>query len=140
MITDSVPPNLDWVKVRAECSIAHIFKELELGAREDAEKAQSLVPANQTTKFSVTKIVGSRFAVVRADDPLSPISQSVYFVCKRNEITVSDDSELGEKLRMTATLTLTNTGHCKLKVGSEELFQWQFRRMALEALFFDAPR
>jgi hypothetical protein len=36
-----------------------------------------------------------------------------------------------------ATLTLTNEGKCKLKVeGGEELYDWQFRRMVLENLFF----
>jgi hypothetical protein len=35
-----------------------------------------------------------------------------------------------------ASITLTNGGQCKLRVGEEELEQWQFRRMALEKLFF----
>ena|SRR5258706_6397519 len=136
MESNPIPASLDWVRTRAECSIQHVFKELELGVREDCEKAQSLVPSQAQTKFSVTKVMGSRFAVVRVDDPITSISQSVYFTCKRNEIQVHKEGSVGNELQMSATLTLTNSGECKLKVGSEELYQWQFRRMALEDLFF----
>jgi hypothetical protein len=132
-----IPDNLDWVKARAECSLQHIFKELELGVRQDCEKAQALVPPKYPTTFSVTKTYGTRFAAVRVDDPLSAISRSIYFACSGGKITVSSDGSVGEEVKMTATLTLTNEGHCKLKVGDEELFQWQFRRMALEDLFFN---
>jgi hypothetical protein len=136
MTTNPIPINLDWVKARAECSIHLVFKELELGVREDVEKAQSLVRPHETIRFSVAKGNSSRFAAMRVDDPIASISQSVYFVCKGNEIHVYEESKAGEELRMTATLTLTNEGHCKLKVGNEELYQWQFRMMALEGLFF----
>lgn len=136
MTNNPVPENLDWVTVRGQCSVAHVFKELELGVREDIAKAQSLVGPHEEIRFSLAKAVTNRFAAVRVDDPITSISQSVYFVCKRSSIEVHEDGSVGEELRMTATLTLTNEGHCKLKVGDQELFQWQFRRMALEGLFF----
>jgi len=139
MTSNPIPSNLDWVKVRAECSIHHVFKELELGVHEDIEKMQSFVKPDETIKFSVVKTSSGRFAAMRVNNPFST-SQSVYFVCKNNEISVHEDGSFGEELRMTATLTLTNDGHCKLKVGDEELYQWQFRRMALERLFFGAAR
>jgi hypothetical protein len=136
MSTNPIPAHLDWVKVRAQCSIQHVFKELELGVCEDVEQAQSLVGPNERIRFSVAKSGTSRFAALRINDPITSISHSVYFSCRRNEIQVSEDGSHGEEPRMTATLTLTNEGHCKLKVGNEELYQWQFRRMALEGLFF----
>lgn len=136
MTSNPIPASLDWVKTRAECSIQHVFKELELGVREDCEKAQLLVSPQEQIRFSVTKAVGSRFAAVRVDDPITSIAESVYFVCKRNEIQVLVEGSMSSEAKMSATLTLTNSGECKLKVGGEELYQWQFRRMALEELFF----
>ena len=41
-----------------------------------------------------------------------------------------------DKLICSATLTLNRLGKCRLLVNEEELTQWQFRRMALEKLFF----
>jgi ornithine cyclodeaminase/alanine dehydrogenase-like protein (mu-crystallin family) len=35
-----------------------------------------------------------------------------------------------------ASITLNSDGQCKLKVGNDELEQWQVRRMALETLSF----
>ena len=35
-----------------------------------------------------------------------------------------------------ATLTLTDDGNCKIKVGKDELEPWQFLRLVLEPLFF----
>ena len=49
-------------------------------------------------------------------------------------ISVSD----GSKRLFEATLTLDDTGECRLKVNGQEREFWQFRKMALEALFFDA--
>jgi len=135
-----IPSNLDWVTARAECSVVHVFKEIEQGVIADVEKAQSFVLPTEPIKFSIAKGASNRFTVVRVDDPISAISHSVYFVCKRGEIQVYEDAANGEELRMKATLTLTDDGHCKLKVGDEELYQWQFRRRALENLFFGIPR
>ena len=36
-----------------------------------------------------------------------------------------------------ATLTLTDAGECKFKVGDDELYAWQLLRRALEGLFFN---
>jgi hypothetical protein len=63
-------------------------------------------------------------------------SRSVDFVCTRDEIQVSDDKD---QLLYSASLTLNDEGKCRLRVGDKELTQWQFRRMALEKLFF-GPR
>jgi hypothetical protein len=132
----NIPSTLDWVKVRSACSIFQVFSELELGVRQDVEHMQSLVKANQNIAFSFAKGSIRRFSVTRVDDPLMSIGESIYFDCTGKEISVSGETATGEKKMLVAELTLTNDGECKLKVGDQELYQWQFRRMALERLFF----
>jgi hypothetical protein len=135
MTSKPLPEDFHWVIARSKCSIATMFMELELGVIDDTEKAQSLVPPQEWTKFSVTKTIGTRFAAARVDDPVTCRATRVHFSYANNEIQVHDNDG---KLLLKATLTLTNDGECKLKVGEQELDQWQFRRMALESLFFPA--
>jgi hypothetical protein len=128
-----LPADFHWVVARSKCSIAVVFTELQLGAVDDAKKAHSNLSQEGWPTFEATNIIGNSFCVVRAHNPVC--SKRVEFSRSENEIQVRDNDG---KLFMTATLTLTNEGECKLKVGDQELDQWQFRRMALENLFFPA--
>jgi hypothetical protein len=134
---NQAPASLEWVKKRAACSIQQVFAELKLGVKGDVEDMQSTLKPQEETRFNFAE-AGKRFSVTRVDDPMSSIGQSVYFECSNKTIIVSGDGDFGEEKMFTAELTLTNEGHCKLKVGQDELYQWQFRRMALERLFFKA--
>jgi hypothetical protein len=129
-----LPQNFHWVLARAKCSAANVFKELELGIRDDVEKAQSLVEKHETIVFSVSQTQNNRFSVLRVDDPITSASESVDFSCINSAILVH-----GEGVNMCALLTLTNDGECKLRVEDDELDQWQFRKMALQKLFFRIP-
>ena len=120
---------------RGVSAIINYFKELEQGVREDIDIAQSLVPVRYQTKFDVVKAVNTRFSATRADDPMTAFTRSVDFVCSKGQITVYDDKDAE---MFAAILTLSNDGKCRLVVDGKELTQWQFRRMALEKLFFSS--
>jgi hypothetical protein len=131
---DKVPEQFDWVHARSKCSLASVFKELEQGVREDIDIAQSLVPPKNELRFSVVKAVGSRFSATRVDDPFtSSLGRSVDFAYSKDRITVYNEKD---EMLFAATLTLNNKGKCRLVVNNKELTQWEFRRMALEKLFF----
>jgi hypothetical protein len=132
MSSQEIPEHFAWVRARNQCSVPHIFKEIEQGVREDVEAAQSLVPPREEIKFSVAQTTTKRFSAIRVDDPMRGISSSRDFVCSRDQIEVYD----GHQLLYSASLTLNNEGKCRLLVEEKELTQWQFRRMALEKLFF----
>lgn len=123
----------DWVRARAACSIAKIFKELELGTQNDVDAINSQRPEGVHIKFSVSKVSGDHFSVVREATNFPPI-YAVDFALSEDEIHVEGDERIN--VDFVATLTLTNKGECRLRVGSEELEQWQVRRKALEQLFF----
>jgi|ERR1039457_7238742 hypothetical protein len=133
MSSQEVLEQFDWVHARSACRAVNVFKELEQSVREDVDAAQSLVPARSEIKFSVVKAVASRFSVVRVEDPMTSSSRSVDFAYGNDRINVYDDKD---QLMYSATLTLNNQGACRLLVNDEQLTQWQFRRMALEKLFF----
>jgi hypothetical protein len=132
MSSQEIPDKFEWVKARSECLLPTVFKELEQGVREDVDAAQSLVPPRSELKFSFAKAATRSFSAVRVDDPMRGISRSVDFLCAKDKIEAYDNSQL----LYSASLTLNNEGKCRLLVEHKELTQWQFRRMALEKLFF----
>lgn len=126
-----LPTEFDWVRARAACSLSVIFKELHLGAENDAKAIQRVADAQ--VGCSVTQLMRNRFSVVRSD---SGFPESVTFVLSDGAITARNDDDT---VIARATVTLNDRGECKLKTDTDELEQWQFRRRALEKLFF-GPR
>jgi hypothetical protein len=120
--------DFNWVKARAECSAAQVFKELELGAKEDVEKRNLLRSPEEQFRFLVAQAGPDRFAVIRE---AARGSRSVDFMLAHSIISV--DAGLS---KFSGVITLNNFGECRLRVGNDELEQWQFRRKALEQLFF----
>jgi hypothetical protein len=131
-----VPENLNWVKVRAACSIGAMFKALELGAHEDVAEVTLLIKPQDNIAFSVVAN-HRRFSVIREDGATAgtpvPVTREVNFVLEGKAIVISDGNG---RLQLKATITLNNEGQCKLVVENNEVEQWQVRRMALEKLFF----
>jgi hypothetical protein len=128
-----IPEELNWVKARHECSLVQIFKTLELGVKSDIDAINALILPGVMLKFHLASH-GSRFSATCEVN--GQHSHSVDFGLKDNEISISEDNTP----KFAATLALTNTGACKLRVGNEELEQWQVRRKALETFFFDQNR
>jgi hypothetical protein len=118
----------DWVSARAECSAWKVFKELEQGARGDLDSINSKRQPEDHTKFELAKYGNDRFSILCVGEPKRG---SVDFLLKDEEIIVT-----GSGVPLTATLTINNKRQCRLKVKGEDLEQWQFRKMALEGLFF----
>jgi hypothetical protein len=134
-MTNKLPENFNWVKERSHCSLAVIFKELEHGVREDIATLQQLYPKDPAS-FDVSSSRNCFTVLLIANPMTSMITNSVEFLLTREGIKVEDKDKTES---LTVNLTLNHEGQCKLKVGTEELDQWQFRKMILEKLFF-GPR
>jgi hypothetical protein len=128
-----IPLELNWVKARAECSLVRVFKALELAVKEDVDAINSLLKPGSGMSFAVANY-GKRFSAVCEVNHYP--SNSVDFILEEDGIQIGESGNI----KFRATLTLTNSGRCKLKVNGEELEQWQVRRKALEDLFFDKNR
>ncbi len=126
-----LPENFRWVSARAICSASQVFQQLYNEVIGDVEERNSIPSGDSQVKFTVTTGKGN-FSVVR--QIYGSIPDSVNFAISRGGIiTVQDDDNT---FQFTATLTLNNEGKCRLRVGDNDLCLWQFRRMALEKLFF----
>lgn len=123
-----IPTNLDWVSVRAKCEISHIFDSLKDEVQKDVTAQNS---STGNSKFSV-QYAGDSFTVLCAD---GGGVRAIVFALSGKTIQIKN----GDRVHLfSASLTLNDTGECKLKVDNQELESWQLRRRALEELFFGA--
>ncbi|HEV3277716.1 MAG TPA: hypothetical protein VG860_12935 [Terriglobia bacterium] len=125
----------NWVKLRIDCSPFKVFVELRKGAKEDAEtrnKGRTDAEVNRYS-FDVTNGENDRVFTVWRHSPDENLNSAVDFSWSNSGILVRGFK--GQTL-IEATLTLDDEGNCKLRVGLENLTSWQFRKRALEPLFF----
>jgi hypothetical protein len=116
---------VDWVRARSKCSVAGVFDALKNEVAKDVDTQNSL---QGHSHFAVKHHEGS-FTVIEGD---GGSGRAVVFALSGNSIQIKT-SERSVVLK--ATITLNEEGRCVLKVG-QELESWQFRRRALEGLFF----
>jgi hypothetical protein len=87
--------------------------------------------ANTALGPFITALTPDGFAfIVSVKDEVGP---RVVFYYANERIEVKDEKR---NLKFFASLALNSSGRCVLRVDGEELEQWQFRKKALECLFF----
>lgn len=120
----------NWVKARHECSAARMFTRLALRAAANVKDRNDLQDQKPRggIKFEFESN-GARFAVFQ-DCHNRP---SVTFILDGGRICVEGDNP---PVCFAGTVTLNNEGQCRLKVGQEELEEWQVLKRALEGFFF----
>jgi hypothetical protein len=126
--------DFDWVAARSRCSLAVVFQQIASEVEEDVRKRNAKCPKDCGYEFSVIGPSASAFTVLLTGDRVD--RKLVKFNQTSKGITVHKDGSL--KPSIEASLTLNNDGECRLKIGTGEYDFWQFRRMALEELFFEA--
>jgi hypothetical protein len=125
-----IPPvDFDWVTARGECSVKSMFVSLLVGVRADVT-ARNKLAKPKTVRFEGQETMRT-FIVARYDDLQDGIATAT-FGYDGDKLTVL----LNGTLKAEATLTLNKKRECRLLVNGEELEQWQFRKMALESIFF----
>jgi hypothetical protein len=130
MSTSQLPPDFSWVRERAKCSTAEVFKRLQLEAERDVEAANSVFELAGFLEFRITtNSAHDVFIAAREGHPTQ-----IKFSLGSGKIHVKRDGQSDLEI----TLTLNNNGQCRLKVNGEdeELEVWQVLRMSLENLFF----
>lgn len=122
-----------WVTARHACSPFEVYKLLQSGCERDIEERNALrkSPTDDPFTFKLTTD-GDGFYVLRQGE--RRIASSVAFNWTEAGISVLGNDRT---VFLEATLTLNDEGECRLKVGAEELSLWQFRKRALEDLFFN---
>jgi hypothetical protein len=122
-------PNFDWVSARSACSLKTIFETLKLEVEKDVEIRNRLRPAMAHYVFKMVS-KADVFTVFVESNKAHPTTK---FSLSNDSIQLRDGEN---NLRCDAVLTLNNNGECRLRVHEREYTFWQFRRMALESMFF----
>jgi hypothetical protein len=122
--------NFDWVTERANCSTQKVFRALELGVKADADKRNAFRKDGEPKWETASSV--ERFSVFRAGGDAWP-AHVIEFALEGDRIAVySDSADI-----FGARITINNKGQCRLRVNDQELEEWQFRKKALEDLFFE---
>lgn len=123
--------DFDWVNARAECSLVAAFIRLEKSIKDDTAAANQHFKDHR--KFGVVTLQdGNSFSVYEDVQPPRHIS----FKLSESRISVVRRCDGGENIQFSATLTINKDKQCRFLVAGEELEEWQFRKKALEPLFF----
>ena len=125
--------SFDWVTARAACSIGSLFEQLKIQLKDDIDTRQSL--AKGPPFYYGFKYVAENNTVAALLEG-HKLHASVVFRLRNGVIEVLGADE---KVLFTAAATLNDEGECRLKVADQELELWQFRKRALEHLFFSIP-
>ena len=126
----AVPPHLNWVSVRAACTIVQVFNELCNEIDSDILDINSARQLKDDNKFQANVIGGS---MVIIGQPARFPRVVVKIGVVGDEIEVQDDST---RSAWRVGICLNNEGRCILKSKEVEMEHWQFRKKALESLFF----
>lgn len=129
--------DLEWVIERANCCPFAVFRKLQIETEKDVDLRNGLTPLPLVGQFKLEPDTGEAFSVSKANQHGTRV-ESVQFRCDKSGISVRRDN----KTFLEATLTLNDDGECRLRVKDKEtdlaLTTWQFRKRALENLFFGA--
>ena len=123
--------DFDWVDARADCSVTNVFVRLKADTGEDVD-AENRFFRGTGRKFAL--VPGPTSFIVHQD--IVP-PRSITFLLSEEKISASD--ERGRE-QLSATVTLNKDKQCRLLVNGEEMEEWQFRKKALERLFFSGGK
>jgi hypothetical protein len=121
----------DWVSARAQCTPFAVFEKLRAQVKVDMERRNSLMRDGD---------LASPFSLGTGPEWFSVSSKTldkyrgVTFTLTANGVAVHDATS--HTKICDAALMISDEGHCVLRVGSTELKFWQFRKLALQDLFF----
>jgi hypothetical protein len=125
--------DFNWVGARASCLLVGVFEQLKLDVEKDIQVRNSQIPAGKEIRFRLL-LNGDNFFVLVAGWDIG--NHSVKFVLTDSAIIVRDAEDINVLI---ASVTLSNDGKCRLLVAGQELELWQFRKTALDELFFRSP-
>jgi len=128
---NDVPQELNWVEKRAACTADSIFLQLVAGINDDV-KARNVAGYDANFAAELTR---DKQVLVIGQTGVWARKERIRIFPLHGKIEVRDEIR---SANFSAEVFLNEEGRCKLRLeDGKELEQWQFRRMALEALFFD---
>jgi hypothetical protein len=128
----NVPHDLDWVARRAACNVGQVFDELCVGIRKDIDAINQARGLKEPAHFAANLLSDNSTIVVGQPNRTPRVVVKIGIA--EESIGVSDASQ---GLEWSVTVALNDEGRCVLKCEDGVLLeQWQFRKKALDHLFF----
>jgi hypothetical protein len=125
----TVPQELNWVEKRAACNLAEVFHQLCMEIRNDIIAINSI-----KIKELYFKLETLRDGTIVIGQPNRAQMLTVSFSVVDQQIKVLDQATPSQ---WSVRIGLNNEGRCVLKLeDGSEMETWQFRKKALENLFF----
>ena len=128
----TIPQHLDWVAKRAACNVAQVFNEICEGVLSDVKVINEVRKLPPEESFQAT-FASDGFTLVIGRLGCLPRVVTRINACK-DQIIVSHQP--ASETDWCAEVGLNNEGRCIPRRDGTELEQWQFRKEALESLFF----
>ena len=132
--SSNVPQDLKWVQARAACTIATVFNEICDGIRSDVEAFNLVKRLREESQFRAD--MHSDGSTIFIAQPNQIPQHRVIVGMAGEKIIVKRDWNRQLQEEWFVTIGLNDEGRCTLRIDGNPLEQWQFRRRALEGLFF----
>ena len=125
-------PYFDWVKARHDCTAVNFFNRLKLSAESNVNRRNEVAAERAPLdggvqfRFAPDATMFSVFIEGNAATGVRIRLQGQQIVVEGTNVNVN----------FSGNLMLTGDARCRLRVGNDELDEWQVLRRALEPLFF----
>lgn len=138
MTANRIPVELDWVQARMSCTVAEVFNKLWLAIEIDVATLNAAKKLSEDLQFKVDRHPDG--GTICVWQPKKVPSTRVLITAAADKIKVTQESDTKN---WSVTLGLNDEGRCILRLCDEkgeptafEMEHWQFRKKALESLFF----
>jgi hypothetical protein len=136
-------PTFDWVTARAKCSASEVYRDFLQQIKRDVEIRNGALSANER-RHEVNFYFGGYNApisvVVAAQTGGQYLGEKRLAHAIFTKIPEGISVEYADGKTLIGHLTLSQDGECRLKVDGVEYSFWQFRKLVLEPIFFDAVK
>ena len=136
-------PSFDWVTERSKCSASEVYRCLALQIERDVKTRNGLLSGKEQqheVNFTFSGSFDSPSLTVAAGTGGRHLGQRHLDHAIFTKIPGGIAVEYADSKKLSGLLTLSQDGECRLKVNDVEYSFWQFRKLALEPIFFDAVR
>jgi hypothetical protein len=133
----------EWVIERAKCSASEVYQDFARQLKHDVELRNEALSGKERKNevnftFSGGRAPASLFvAAQKGGQFLQEIRLAQVIFTKVPE---GIEAEYTDGTKVVGSLTLSQDGDCRLKVDGVEYSFWQFRKLTLEPIFFDAVK
>jgi hypothetical protein len=136
-------PNFEWVVARAKCSASEVYSDFAIQIKSDVDKRNNVLSGKERKheiNFSFNGGYQHTSLIVAAQKGGQILAESRLAHVIFTKVPEGIAAEYSDGKKLTGFLTLSQDGECRLKVDGVEYSFWQFRKLALEPIFFDAVK